>query len=191
MWLGKKTHTAVIKRTLEIHFILFHTSTSHYWSEGFWCWCHSVSAFAAGHWNEHGNPSFLPHQLSANYQWCGNSCLLPDTRLEGWLGSSIQTDLKTNIFAFFAWVELPDHAHGSTVHTGNQICAMNDFHISVFIQLTLPHHRFCVSLSHHSPALPSAASVAIPHLFDLSDSWIPFCLVSQGQTSQSFLTYLV
>jgi len=23
-------HTAVIKRTLEIHFILFHTSTSHY-----------------------------------------------------------------------------------------------------------------------------------------------------------------
>lgn len=166
----------------------------HYWSEGFWCWHRSASAFASGHWNEHGNPSFLPHQLSAEYQQCGNSCLLPDTRLEEQLGSSIlclKTVLKTNIFAFFAWMELPDCACGSTMHTGNQICAMNDFHISVFIQLTLPHHSFFVSLSHHSPALPSVASVAIPHLFDLSDSWIPFCLVSQGQTSQSFLTYLV
>lgn len=39
-----------------------------------------------------------------------------------------------------------------------QICAINYFHISVFPQLTLPHHllRFHVTLSQHSPNLSKA-----------------------------------
>lgn len=152
-----------------------------------------ANTVAVGHLNEHGNLPFFPLQLSAVFQWCGNSCPLPDTRFGGWLGFSIQTDFKNNIFAFHTRVELLFMPTGVLCTLENQMCATNNSDISVFPQLTLPHHllRFFETLSHHSPTLWSMAYVAIPHLFDLSISWIPFCLVSQGQTLPSFLTYWV
>lgn len=47
-----------------------------------------------------------------------------------------------------------------------QMCAINDFHISVFPQLTLPHHllRFHVTLSHHSENLSKARHLLQSHI---------------------------
>lgn len=70
---------------------------------------------------------------------------------------------------------------------------MNDFRISVFSQLTLPHHllRFCVHLSHHSrKSLPGRESFCNPTSFWLFNFLDTFLSSLSGPNSTKFLDIL-